>query len=66
VANELRKRALTISSVGVRYVWQPHELANMKLRLKALETHPKFKRSLAAAAHEQIPRQNELSKRQLV
>jgi hypothetical protein len=29
---------VTISPGGVRCVWQPHELANMKLRLNALET----------------------------
>ena len=37
VSNELRKRGLSISSFGVRGVWQRHDLQNMKKRLKALE-----------------------------
>lgn len=36
-SNELRKRGVFVSGSGVRSVWVRHELANFKLRLKALE-----------------------------
>ncbi|BBM02519.1 hypothetical protein GL2_25930 [Microbulbifer sp. GL-2] len=37
VSNELRKRGVFVSSSGVRSIWLRHDLANFKLRLKALE-----------------------------
>jgi transposase InsO family protein len=37
VSNELKKRGIFVSAGGVRSIWLRHELANFKLRLKALE-----------------------------
>jgi transposase InsO family protein len=37
VANELAKRGLSVSSSGVRTVWQRHDMENMKKRLRLLE-----------------------------
>ena len=37
VSNELRKRGVFVSPSGVRSIWLRNDLANFKLRLKALE-----------------------------
>ena len=37
ISEALKRRGLSISPAGVRCVWQRHDLASMKRRLKALE-----------------------------
>jgi hypothetical protein len=39
VSEALKRQGLSISTAGVRCVWQRHELTSMKHRLKALEAN---------------------------